>query len=152
MQALKKKICLHCDLELNFRNKLQWNEQWDDTLILDKYQELSRLYHGYKREQNTKFIQFKQQIPSKEMNEKYSNKSWLDCVNINDLLKYLFNPENEQDDELKTLDVYVLDYTVMRTMDNPFKFKNLENVTICFVKNDDFGDCFVAREWQQYEA
>merc|ERR1712228_213508 len=75
---------------------------------------------------------------------------WMECVNIDNLLKYLFDSKAKT--ELKTLDVYILDYTLMKNMEKPIKFETLENVTMCFVKNDNFSDCFVAREWQQYQA
>eukprot|EP01084_Bolivina_argentea_P277049 472852_1 len=149
MISLKQKVCFHCDPELKFKDKINWNEEWSDILKLEKWQEWSKVYYGYKREQNVQFIQFKQHVPTPDDNKQYSNKNWMDCVNIDNLLKYLFDTDA---DELKTLDVYILDYTVMRTMDSPITFKTLENVTISFVKNSNFGDCFVAREWQQYEA
>ena len=119
-------------------------------MTLDRYQEWSTVYRGYKREQNTKFIHFHQAMPTEKENERKSNKSWMSAVEMDNILKYLFDPKSES--ELKTLDVYILDYTVMRTMELPSKFVTLENVTICFVKNGRFNNCFVAREWQQYQA
>merc|ERR1712228_966825 len=150
LMSLKEKVCYHCDIELKFRNITQWNEEWDDTLTLNKYQEFSKIFYGYKREQNTKFVHFEQQIPTKGDNERHSNKQWMECVNIDNLLKYLFDSKAKT--ELKTLDVYILDYTLMKNMEKPIKFETMENVTICFVKNYNFSDCFVAREWQQYQA
>ena len=150
MASLKQKCCLHCDLELKCRDLSQWNEEWDDTLTLDRYQEWSTVYRGYRREQNTKFIHFDRGIPTESKNEERSNKQWMNSVEVDNLLKYLFDPKAES--ELKTLDIYILDYTVMRTMDRPSKFVTLENTTICFVKNGRFDDCFVAKDWQQYQA
>lgn len=150
LMSLKKKVCYHCDIELKFRDSTQWNEEWDDTLVLHKYQEFSKIFYGYKREQNTKFIHFEQEIPTKEGNARHSNKHWMECVNMDNLLKYLFDPNATT--QLETLDVYILDYTLMKNMEKPFRFETMENVTICFVKNNNFSDCFVAREWQQYQA
>lgn len=150
LMSLKAKVAYHCDIELKFRDSTQWHEEWEDTLILDRYQQFSTVYCGYKREQSTKFLHFAQQIPTKKENELHSSKQWMECVNMDNLLKYLFDSTAQV--ELKTLDVYILDYTVCRDMDNPRKFTKMEDVTICFVKNDDFSNCFVGREWDILEA
>ena len=49
------------------------------------------MYCGCRRGQNTflKISHHKQEIPSNRSDNK-NDKSWIDCVNIDDLLKYLF--------------------------------------------------------------
>merc|ERR1712176_1557267 len=123
------------DIELNLRDSTNWNEEWNDNLELSQYQQFSKIYHGYKREQNTKFIHFKQQIPTKKENKIQSSKKWMECVNMNNLLKFLFDSKTNV--PFQSLDVYVLDYDVMRNMEQPVKFERTENVTICFVKNNN---------------